>query len=227
MDKPNYYSIIPADVRYDKRLTPNAKLLYAEITSLTNKEGVCWASDNYFMKLYGVEKRTVQSWLKLLEDNGYILRQVQYKENTKQIEKRFIRVVNINALGYGINIHKGMEYKCVDNNTSINNTSINSIYEQKPDFDAFWEYYPKKRNKGQAEKVFKKMVTNQETLDLIINDLFNRKSYQGWLKENGKFIPYPSTYLNAKGWLDEIDYNEPQQESTNEFLAMLERGEFD
>ena len=34
MEKPNYYAINPADVRYSKKLTPNATLLYAEITAL-------------------------------------------------------------------------------------------------------------------------------------------------------------------------------------------------
>ena len=74
-EKPNYYSMIPADVRYDQRLTPNAKLLYAEITALTNVNGTCWASDNYFMRLYEVERRTIQNWLKQLEDNNYIKRE--------------------------------------------------------------------------------------------------------------------------------------------------------
>ena len=56
--KPNYYSIIPAEIRYDPDLPPNAKLLYSEITSLCNKEGYCYASNKYFSKLYKVNKIT-------------------------------------------------------------------------------------------------------------------------------------------------------------------------
>ena len=50
-EKPNYYAIIPAEVRYSKVLTPNAKLLYAEITALCNMNGKCTASTEYFCRL--------------------------------------------------------------------------------------------------------------------------------------------------------------------------------
>ena len=60
-EKPNYYAIIPAEVRYDKQLKPNEKLLYGEITSLATKTGECWASNNYFADLYEVEPETITS----------------------------------------------------------------------------------------------------------------------------------------------------------------------
>ena len=58
-NKKNYYAIIPADVRYNKNLTPNAKLLYGELTALSNKEGYCWASNSYFAELYKVSNASV------------------------------------------------------------------------------------------------------------------------------------------------------------------------
>ena len=72
--EPSYYSTIPAPVRYDKRLTPNAKILYAEITSLTNQLGFCYASNKYFQDLYQVSKQSISFWLKQLEEYGYIQR---------------------------------------------------------------------------------------------------------------------------------------------------------
>ena len=91
--KPNYYSIIPASVRYDKNLTPNAKLLYAELSALIGMNGACKAPTCYFADLYEVSKTSIQTWLKSLEDNNYITRKVTYKEGSKEILCRYISLV--------------------------------------------------------------------------------------------------------------------------------------
>ncbi len=94
MIKPNYYAIIPAEVRYSKQLTPNAKLLYAEITALCNLNGKCTASTEYFCKLYEVSRVSIQKWLKVLEKYNYIKRTNIYKEGSKEILTRYITLVN-------------------------------------------------------------------------------------------------------------------------------------
>lgn len=88
--KPSFYAILPADVRYDKRINGNEKLLYCEITSLTHKEGYCWASNAYFADIYGVDKRTIQRWLDKLKKNKYIRIQLKYVRGTKQVDSRKI-----------------------------------------------------------------------------------------------------------------------------------------
>jgi len=71
-NKPNYYSITPASVRYDKNLSANAKLLYGEISALTHKEGYCWSKNKYFAELYEVSERSVSDWVSQLEKSGHI-----------------------------------------------------------------------------------------------------------------------------------------------------------
>ena len=94
-EKPTYYSIIPASVRYDKNLKANEKLLYSEITVLCNKNGYCYASNDYFSKLYEVHKNTISLWINNLKDRGYIGTKIIYKSDNKTIDKRVIYLSEI------------------------------------------------------------------------------------------------------------------------------------
>lgn len=137
----SYYAIIPANVRYDKDLVPNAKLLYGEITALCNEKGYCWASNQYFAELYNVSDRTIKNWISQLADKGYIQRSVKYREGTREIEQRklFIgRENNFTTSGNYFpdprenNFTTPSEKNFLDNNTSINNTFNNTdIYKEK------------------------------------------------------------------------------------------------
>lgn len=71
-NRPNFYAVIPASIRYCKNLEPNAKLLYGEITALCSKEGYCWASNKYFYELYDVSERSIRNWLSALMREGFI-----------------------------------------------------------------------------------------------------------------------------------------------------------
>lgn len=88
----NYFAVIPANVRYDRKVCPNAKLLYGEVTALCNKEGYCWATNKYFAELYRVSTRAVTSWIKQLTDNGYLESEIVYKDGTKEIAARYLRL---------------------------------------------------------------------------------------------------------------------------------------
>ena len=153
-EKPTYYSIIPAEVRYDEELKPNEKLLYSEITALTNKNGECWASNSYFSNLYKVDQATISRWISNLKQKGYIDLSLIYKANTKQIEKR---VLTIKSIGIDKIINRGIDEKVKDNNTSINNTSINKekIYIKKnfikPTLEEVKQYCEERNNGIDAE----------------------------------------------------------------------------
>ena len=88
-DKPNFYAIIPADVRYDEQIPPNAKLLYAEISSLIGKEGFCYASNAYFNETFGFSEQTVARLIAKLEDRGYVKRVIE-RDNKGQVALRKI-----------------------------------------------------------------------------------------------------------------------------------------
>ena len=144
-EKPNYYAIIPAEVRYSKTLIPNAKLLYAEITALCNMNGKCTASTEYFCRLYEVSKVSVQKWLKNLEDNNHIRRVNKYKPHSKQIECRVITLVNVPS-----------KEKLSDNtNINITNTNLTDSNKKalfkKPTLDEVKNYCILRKNNIDAE----------------------------------------------------------------------------
>ena len=68
------------------------------------------------------------------------------------------------------------------------------------EFDIFYKAYPKKKNKGDAEKAWKSVKPD---LNKILAALEWQKQSDSWKKSNGQFIPYPGTYLRAKAWEDE------------------------
>jgi hypothetical protein len=120
-----YYAILPANIRYDKNITPNAKLLYAEITALCNEKGYCWASNAYFAELYGVSKTSISNWISSLQKNGYISVDMIYKENSKEIQNRYIRILNDPIkeilMGYTKNLQYPIKENFNDNTKIINN----------------------------------------------------------------------------------------------------------
>ena len=85
--RPGYYAIIPADVRYDDGIPPNAKLLYGEISALIGKDGFCYASNAYFVNLYGFSDPTISRLISQLEKAGYIKRELE-KDKTGQVVRR-------------------------------------------------------------------------------------------------------------------------------------------
>ena len=83
--KKSYYAIIPANVRYDKDLPANAKLLYGEITALCDEYGYCWAKNEYFSKLYEVSIVSISKWINALQKKGYIDIKMDFKKGQRYI----------------------------------------------------------------------------------------------------------------------------------------------
>ena len=154
MKQPNYYAIISAEVRYDKNLTANAKLLYAEITALLNMNGECFATNKYFSNLYGKSIVTISKWIGELVLNGYISSSYVYKQGTKEIDRRYLSILKG---GIKENDKGGIKENFKDNNTSINNNitySNNKVRFKKPTVNDIKEYCLWRNNGIDAETFF-------------------------------------------------------------------------
>lgn len=215
---PNIYAIIPAAVRYDPELRPNAKLIYGEISALTSAYGYCWATNKYFADLYGFNKQTVSSLISSLADRGYITVEVcRAKKGMGAVEERKIWLNSTfrNAIDpihqkmdtpitqkidrYPSNNGYPIHQKAKENNTSINNTPY-SPPEGDARFDAFWSAYPRKVDKQKAIKSFKWLKVDDELLRVILAALEKQKRSPQWTKDGGTYIPHPTTWLNNRRW---------------------------
>lgn len=151
-EQPSYYSILTANVRYDRELKANEKLLFSEITALANKRGYCTATNNYFANLYDKSKTTISNWINHLKEKGYL--RVYFEKDGSQIIGRKLYPVaepikenkdtpikekdntpikekdntysRKEQEGIKENFKHPIKEKFKENNTSINNTSINN-----------------------------------------------------------------------------------------------------
>ena len=199
-----YYAIIPANVRYDKNLPPNAKLLYGEITALCNEKGFCWASNKYFAELYGVSIQSVSNWISKLAEHGYITVDLNYKEGTKEILNRYIKIFE-----YPIKeiLNTPIKENFKENNTVINNTSNNNICANDIEdfFNNIWREYPKKKGKGQVSFTQKRKLfkLGEEQMMRCIS------RYKEDIRKNktaDKYVKNGSTFFNS-GYVDYLDEN--------------------
>ena len=218
----NYYAIIPANVRYDKNLTPNAKLFYGEITALCNEKGYCWANNSYFSDLYGVSKKTISNWISSLDERGFIKTEMIYKENSKEIRERriYINPMEKDFHPYGKkvlypmeeNFHTPMEKKVKDNNTVFNNTlnntrDIRDIVEQGSTvaipYKEIVDYLNQKTNKNfkYTSKATQRLINARFKEKFTVDDfktVIDTKTSQ-WLKDK-KMSAYlrPDTLFGTK-----------------------------
>ena len=147
-----------------------------------DKEGVLTSN--------GIEKRIIS------------VNDLRYKERERKKEKekeRFRRKThgklteNSETL-----INKGDK----DPSLEGDNKPITSLYSER--FDKFWQAYPKKKSKGHAMKAWIKINPDPLLCKQILEAIEKATSSPDWQKDGGRYIPHPTTWLNAQGWLDEI-----------------------
>lgn len=95
-----------------------------------------------------------------------------------------------------------------ENTTENNNICATETCAQAPQtidemFDKFWKAYPKRKDKKRAYKVFMKIKPDNELLQQMLDCIEREKKSLDWLKDNGQYIPYPSSWLNGERWNDE------------------------
>lgn len=124
-DTSNYYAILPAEVRYDNNISFFARILYSEITSLSNAYGFCFAQNETFANMFSVSVRQVQRALVILRENGYI--KVCMNEKQRRI---YPLTMTKMSRGDDKNVMSDHDKNVTHNNKNINNKFNNNSSEQ-------------------------------------------------------------------------------------------------
>jgi hypothetical protein len=180
MDTPSYWAVLPSNIRYAKDLTLLQKVLFAEITALSNKEGYCWASNDYFANLYDKNSDYISTTINDMAKKGYIIVHIE-NFNQRKIWAR----VEENLEG-GLEKPKGglekpksppLE-KSKHNNININNINNNRESSLPPTKRKFSSI--KDIDENCIQEIAIKLNT---TKDLVLDSW---DTAQNWLSANGK-----------------------------------------
>lgn len=106
-----------------------------------------------------------------------------------------------------INTEEGFEKK---------KTSSNGKREFSELFNAFWEIYPKSKDKDGCRQAWMDLGLSKEEQGKILSCLKEKILNPDWIKDGGKFIPNPINWIQKKGWEDKI--NIPASGVKNRYL---------
>lgn len=220
-----YYAVIPAEVRYDPVLKPNAKLLYGELTALSDKNGYCWATNEHFAALYDLSVGTISRLISQLEKQGYIRCEMAATESGS--ERRIYAGMFLVTAG-GIDEKRktpvdekrkrGIDEKRKQNNKDLSiqednppkapprgrrSSDLKTEPDWEPDrFNKFWSFYPRGESKQKAIQAWDKLRPSNELIDTMAQALKRQVASEAW--QQGIGIPYASTWLNQQRWTDEL-----------------------
>jgi len=219
---------IPKDIYLHKQLTPTEKLLLAEVTSFS-KNGVCFASNEHFSEFLGISKSQVSRLITKLNRNGFVKVELIYKEGTKEVDKRLITPIGVNA--------DTPTHECADplrtdahtpTHSSVDPLRIDAYYKEQSkstlkeqvkdkkinkkenspvidrEFEKLWSLYPRKIGKKKAFDAYKKARKIKKIpYEIIENGLYR---YIRYLEQQGtdeQYIMHGSTWFFQEKWQDE------------------------
>jgi DNA-binding MarR family transcriptional regulator len=199
---------IPTAILRLKDLNIRQKLLLALIVSF-NKKGFRMLNPA-ISEILNIRSDTISKLLADLEHKKYIkitnarsrYRTIYFGEKSKLHFGEIPKVDNST-------LEKNAAYFGENSKHNIKNLKKSAHRARKPlcddgAFDRFWDAYPKKQKRLDAQRAWKKLNPDTELTERIIKDVQIRSQRFDWQKENGKYVPMPTTYLNGQRWTDEL-----------------------
>lgn len=229
----------------DRRLTLKAKGLLSVVLSLSPD----WKYSIAGLASISKEKETsIKTALEELKENGYFVitkkmpnetktgrieyewdfyeRPINEKQEVKKQEVENLPLENLMLENQG-QLNTNISITDELNTNSMELSPISPCVASKDEklnllFEEFWKEYPKKVNKKNALREFKKKKDIEAIMPTILADLEYKKRSKDWTKDNGQYIPYPERYIKNERWNDVNEVAERQSEIESKCANELE-----
>lgn len=215
----------------DPRLSLAARGLFLTMESLPpdwrySEAGLC--------RLCQCGRTRIRSALNELKEAGYLTRQTRHTDKGRFAGEVYVLLQEsacpvpepVSENPTAENTQPLSRFPTADNPTSENRTVQNKDIQNKdiqtpltPQgagrgdedemFARFWARYPKKRGKRDALRAWKALAPDMALCRKMSAALKTQMQSAQWQKDNGKFIPYPTTWLRGRRWEDDYSDGAP------------------
>lgn len=213
-------AIAPTSLIRDRDLTPAQKLVWIAIRDREGKNGAAWPSLNTIASDTGLGRRTVIEAIRGKRVNrnndvshAGLIELGWLKAEETETSNRYECWVIVGGAKSALvrKAHQGGAKSAPDASAKSAPEPIQLEPTKEPThspvlnrFDDFWKSYPKKASKKTALKAWKRLKLSDRDVDKILTSLEAHKSSDQWVKDAGRFIPHPATWLNQERWDDEL-----------------------
>ena len=235
-----YWAIIPGEVMRCEKLSDCEKLLYAEVSTLAQEAGYCFAGNDYLAEQMNKSERTIARGLSKLHELGFIRIEAVHGQRNTIMQRRIYAGINPALPPDSSSAKNGKTDSVLPNlspssakngkahlieNKILDNPPVapqgpargnGKVPAWKPErFEKFWEYYPpqpggSKPAKARAVKAWDKLRPDDATIRQMATALQRQKASEQW--QRGIGIPYASSWLNGRRWEDEYEAPEDPEE---------------
>lgn len=226
------FSILPIEVLKDRRLNARDLRVLVALHAFKNQEGCCWPSRGLLAALTGLPASRISTvttrlaalgWLSK-EGNGGRSRACRYRMRLPETATDSGTVPDSVTVADAVmktvtgSVSKTLTESATGIEQTMNEPENEPLSVAEPageyrarecrgpltvSFERFWAAYPKKRNKGDACKAWRALNPDERLVGVILQAIERAKSFAQWRKDGGQFIPYPASWLRARGWEDE------------------------
>ena len=199
-----------------KTQTPTKRLILILLANYCDEKNSCFPSYAHIGKLAGLKDvKHIANIIKEFEQLGFLKIEKRYKEDGGNLSNRYhLTLKGVHTYPDGADTTTPpVSNPCNTKDKTKEDTKISYTPKGQEDyvpltdedFDAFWEAYPRKENKFQAKlKYFKATKTyGSDKLMSMLKRYINEIQVK---KKDKTFVPYASTWLHQKRYLDYEDY---------------------